>query len=51
MRQYRGFKYRKNQYDFYELYNEHGEQEAEFISLNELKEAVDNRLNLGYWAY
>lgn len=54
MRQYKGFKYKIekiNGINFYNLYNEYNEIEAQFISLNEVKSAIDNKLKYGYWAY
>lgn len=54
MQQYKGFKYKIvkiNGFNFYHLYNEKNEFEAEFISLNEVKEAINNKLKYGYWAY
>lgn len=51
MRQYKGFNYKKIDYDFYQLYNEKGEEECECVNLKELKQIVDTRLELGYWAY
>ena len=51
MRNYKGYGYEKINYDFYQLYNEKGELECECVNLKELKEIVDARLELGYWAY
>jgi hypothetical protein len=51
MRDYKGYKYKKIDYDFYQLYNEKGEEEVQCINLKELKEIVDNRLKYGYWVY
>lgn len=51
MRNYKGYNYKKNEYDFYQLYNEKGEEECECINLKELKQIVDDRIKYGYWAY
>ena len=51
MRNYKGYYYKKIDYDFYQLYNENGEKEVECVDLNELKKIVDTREQLGYWAY
>lgn len=54
MRTYKGYKYqimRREWGNVYNLYNEQGEIESEFLTLTELKEAVDNRIKYGYWNY
>ena len=54
MKQYKGFCYKKvncGDYEYYQLYNEKGEDECQCFDLNELKDIVDTRLELGYWAY
>ena len=54
MRTYKGFGYKKvvcKDYEYYQLYNEKGEDETQCFTLNELKDIVDTRLELGYWAY
>lgn len=54
MRTYKGFNYKVvHTYwcDYYQLYNERSEEETQCFSLKELKEIVDTRLRLGYWAY
>jgi hypothetical protein len=57
MRTYNGYRYKvtnhKAVFDYktYDLYNERGEIECELLSLRELKEVVDTRIRLGYWAY
>lgn len=51
MRNYKGYNYKKIGYDFYQLYNEKGEEETQCVNLKELKEIVDTKEKLGYWAY
>ena len=62
LKDYKGYKYEKvtlgkedgyvfDGIEVYKLYNEHGKVETECESLKELKEIVDNRIKLGYWAY
>ena len=54
MRSYKGYDYYSKQNGFgrvYYLLNEKDEIESEFLDLDELKEAVDNRIEYGYWNY
>lgn len=51
MRNYKGFNYKKSEFDFYTLYNESGTVEVECCNLKELKEIVDLRIESGYWCY
>lgn len=53
-RTYKGYKYQIMRHEWgnvYNLYNEQGEVESEFLDLDELKEAVNNRIKYGYWNY
>ena len=54
IRTYKGYKYEIMHHEWgnvYNLCNEQGEIESEFLTLAELKEAVDNRVKYGYWCY
>lgn len=54
IRTYKGYKYQIMRHEWgnvYNLYNEQSEIESEFLTLAELKEAIDNRIKYGYWNY
>lgn len=62
LKDYKGFKYEKvtlgkddgyvfDGIEVYKLYDENGDMETECDSLEELKKIVDDRIELGYWAY